>query len=46
MADAIPGIEELTDGKVSIHETVQEMYEKIHEDGLSNTFDALTPKKK
>lgn len=27
------------EGRVSIHDSVQEMYEKIHADGLSNVFD-------
>ncbi|MCK8828190.1 anaerobic carbon-monoxide dehydrogenase catalytic subunit [Natroniella acetigena] len=46
MADRIPGIQELTDGKVSIHQTVQEMYEKINKDGLSNVFDRFDPQDK
>ncbi|MCK8817249.1 anaerobic carbon-monoxide dehydrogenase catalytic subunit [Natroniella sulfidigena] len=46
MAKSIPGIEELTDGKVSVHETVNEMYEKIHQDGLSNVFDRFDPQEK
>ncbi|WP_408956370.1 anaerobic carbon-monoxide dehydrogenase catalytic subunit [Natroniella sp. ANB-PHB2] len=46
MAKLIPGIEELTDGKVSVHETVNEMYEKIHQDGLSNVFDRFDPQEK
>ncbi|AGB41181.1 carbon-monoxide dehydrogenase, catalytic subunit [Halobacteroides halobius DSM 5150] len=46
MADAIPGIEELTGGKVSVHETVQEMYEKLHADGMSNVFDRFDPQEK
>jgi len=34
------------DGRVSIHDSVQEMYERIHEDGLSNTFDRFDPQEK
>lgn len=33
-------------GKVSIHPSVQEMYEKIHQDGLSNVFDRFGPQEK
>lgn len=33
-------------GKVSIHPSVQEMYEKIHRDGLSNVFDRFAPQEK
>lgn len=34
------------DGRVSIHDSVQEMYEKIHRDGLSNVFDRFDPQAK
>ncbi len=33
-------------GNVSIHSSVQEMYEKIHRDGLSNVFDRYGPQEK
>ena len=31
---------------VSIHESVQEMYQRLHEDGMSNTFDRFEPQEK
>lgn len=34
------------DGRVSIHDSVQEMYEILHEDGISNTFDRFDPQEK
>lgn len=34
------------DGRVSIHDSVQEMYERIHNDGLSNVFDRFDRRKK
>lgn len=34
------------DGRVSIHDSVQEMYERLHEDGVSNTFDRFDPQEK
>ncbi|MFZ5590865.1 MAG: anaerobic carbon-monoxide dehydrogenase catalytic subunit [Bacillota bacterium] len=34
------------DGRVSIHDSVQEMYEKIHREGLSNVFDRFEPQAK
>ncbi len=34
------------DEKVSIHESVQEMYQRLHEDGISNTFDRFEPQEK
>ncbi|TYO95192.1 anaerobic carbon-monoxide dehydrogenase catalytic subunit [Desulfallas thermosapovorans] len=34
------------DGRISIHDSVQEMYERIHNDGLSNVFDRYDPQTK
>lgn len=34
------------DEKVSIHESVQEMYQRLHEDEMSNTFDRFEPQEK
>lgn len=34
------------DGRVSMHDSVQEMYERLHEDGVSNTFDRFDPQEK
>lgn len=34
------------EGRVSIHDSVQEMYERIHRDGLSNVFDRYDPQAK
>lgn len=33
-------------GRVSVHDSVQEMYEKIHADGLSNVWDRYDPQVK
>ncbi len=33
-------------GRVSVHDSVQEMYEKLHQDGMSNTFDRFDPQEK
>lgn len=32
--------------RISIHDSVQEMYERIHEDGLTNVFDRFDPQEK
>ncbi len=32
--------------RISIHDSVQEMYERIHADGISNTFDRFDPQEK
>lgn len=32
--------------RVSIHDSVQEMYEHLHEDGITNTFDRFDPQEK
>lgn len=32
--------------RVSIHDSVQEMYERLHQDGMSNTFDRFDPQEK
>ncbi|WXJ93705.1 hypothetical protein MCACP_01550 [Neomoorella carbonis] len=32
--------------RISVHDSVQEMYERIHNEGLSNTFDRFTPRKR
>lgn len=34
------------DGRISVHDSVQEMYERIHADGLSNVFDRYDPQAK
>jgi len=34
------------DGRISIHDSVQEMYERIHNEGLSNVFDRYDPQAK
>lgn len=34
------------DGRVSIHDSVQEMYEILKKDGMSNTFDRFDPQEK
>ncbi len=34
------------DGKVSVHESINQMYERIHEAGLSNVFDRYDPQVK
>ncbi|WP_347487844.1 anaerobic carbon-monoxide dehydrogenase catalytic subunit [Desulfoscipio sp. XC116] len=34
------------DGRISVHDSVQEMYERIHNDGLSNVFDRYDPQSK
>lgn len=34
------------DNRVSIHDSVQEMYERIHRDGLTNVFDRFDPQEK
>lgn len=34
------------DDRVSIHDSVQEMYERLHQDGMSNTFDRFEPQEK
>ena len=34
------------DGRISIHDSVQEMYERIQSDGLSNVFDRYDPQAK
>lgn len=34
------------DGRISVHDSVQEMYEKIHAEGLSNVFDRYDPQAK
>ncbi|MDK2785115.1 MAG: anaerobic carbon-monoxide dehydrogenase catalytic subunit [Bacillota bacterium] len=31
------------DRRVSIHDSVQEMYERIHADGLTSAFDRFDP---
>jgi carbon-monoxide dehydrogenase catalytic subunit len=33
-------------GKVSIHDSINEMYEKIHADGLTNVFDRFDPQER
>lgn len=42
MAEKIPNYE----GRVSVHDSVQEMYQRIHSDGLSNVFDRFDPQAK
>lgn len=32
--------------RVSVHDSVQEMYEHIHRDGLSNVWDRFGPQEK
>lgn len=32
--------------RISIHDSVQEMYERLHQDGMSNTFDRFDPQEK
>ncbi len=32
--------------RVSVHDSVQEMYERLHNDGISNTFDRFDPQEK
>lgn len=32
--------------RISVHDSVQEMYERLHSDGISNTFDRFDPQEK
>lgn len=33
-------------GRISVHDSVQEMYERLKQDGMSNTFDRFDPQEK
>lgn len=44
MADRIRHV--YGEGRVSVHDSVQEMYERIHTAGLSNTFDRFDPQER